>query len=317
MDKIKINFIDFWEGFNKVDNYFYNLLSTKYSVIIDDKPDIIIYSCFGEEYLKYNCKRIFYTGENIRADFTACDFAFTFDFLKNKNHYRLPLYSLYIDGHKMNNYLEKNKTREELISIWKEKTKFCSMLVSSPKSSFRLKFFKELSEFRKIDSGGKIFNNIGGRVKDKVEFIRQYKFVLAFENSSNPGYTTEKILEPIFVDSIPIYWGNNFIERDFNPKRFINYNDFKSVEELYIRLVEIENNPNIAIDILSEPIYNSNKISHLDEKKKVLEIIYKVLSVDSKPIAKSFFKYIHILKRINSKIYKKFIKKKKTIQNFE
>tara|TARA_R110002049_G_scaffold25354_8_gene89197 strand:+ start:11411 stop:12358 length:948 start_codon:yes stop_codon:yes gene_type:complete len=311
MDKIKINFIDFWEGFNKVDNYFYNILSTKYSVIIDDNPDIILYSCFGEEYLNYNCKRIFYTGENIRPDFSACDFAFTFDFNTRSNHFRLPLYSLYIDGHKMNNYLLKEKTREELISIWDKKTKFCSMLVSSPKSSFRLDFFKELSQFRKIDSGGKIFNNVGGRVKDKVEFIKKYKFVLAFENSSFPGYTTEKILEPIFVDSIPIYWGNKFIERDFNPKRFINYNDFNSVEDIYKRLIEIENNPNIALDILSEPIYNINKISHLDEKKKVLEIISKIIVADSKPIAKTFLKYVHTLKRLKKKVYKKFIKKKK------
>ena len=88
--EVKINFIDFWPNLNKTNNYFYNLLSEYYIVKIDKNPDLIFYSCFGQEHLKYKCKRIFFTGENIRPNFMGCDFAFSFDIVSRKNHYRLP-----------------------------------------------------------------------------------------------------------------------------------------------------------------------------------------------------------------------------------
>src|SRR5207249_8371440 len=48
----------------------------------------------------------------------------------------------------------------------------------------------------------------------KRAFISQYKFTIAFENSSYPGYHTEKILDPMMVDSLPIYWGNPCIRSE-------------------------------------------------------------------------------------------------------
>lgn len=39
------------------------------------------------------------------------------------------------------------------------------------------------------------FNNIGGRVTDKLDFLSNYKFNLAMENVSHDGYCTEKIIE--------------------------------------------------------------------------------------------------------------------------
>jgi hypothetical protein len=93
---IKINFSDFWPGFNKGDNYFVELLRTQYSLEITDKPDFLIYSAFGSEHKKFNCTKIFYTGENLRPNFKECDYAFTFDFINNPKHYRLPLYAWWI-----------------------------------------------------------------------------------------------------------------------------------------------------------------------------------------------------------------------------
>ncbi len=89
MKEIKINFVDFWPGFDKTNNYFYNLLVQKYDVIIDENPEVLFYSCYDNKYLKYNCIRIFYTAENVRPDFTACDFSFSFDYNDRVNHYRL------------------------------------------------------------------------------------------------------------------------------------------------------------------------------------------------------------------------------------
>lgn len=308
MKKIKVNFVDFWPGFKKENNYFYNLLVRKYEVIIDKKnPEILFYSCYNSEYLKYNCIRIFYTPENISPDFTACDFAFSFDYNKNKNHFRLPYYSVVIDKHNMLDKLETIITREKARAIWQTKTKFCCILVSNPHAKERLDFFKTFSKIKKVDSGGSVLNNIGGRVADKYDFIKDYKFVIAFENSCQEGYTTEKILDPIFKDCIPIYWGDPKVTKDFNKKRFVDYNDFDSEELLINRLLEIDQNDELAIEMLLEPPFSDTKIPHHKEHEQILEILSEFLESEKKPIAQQFWKYIHHIKFLYGKNKKRIL----------
>ena len=305
MKQLKINFTDFWPNYDKTDNYFYNLLSSHYDLVIDENPDLLFYSSFGHDYLKYKCKRIFYTGENRRPDFTACDFAFSFDFISNQNHFRLPLYSIYIDHHKMLPQLERKLSREEATKIWKVKTKFCCMVVSNPNCEKRIEFFKHLSEFKPVDSGGGVLNNVGGRVVDKKAFIKDYKFVIAFENSNQDGYTSEKIMEPILQDCIPIYWGNKLVNRDFNSQRFLDYNQFESEEDLIKRILEIDQNDNLATDMIMQPAFSHNKISHDEEHQQVLEIISKIVEENKKPVAVRWLRYLHGFNLFCSKIQKR------------
>ncbi len=313
MKELKISFVDFWVGFDNTNNYFYNLLVQKYKVSIDENPDLLFYSCFGAEYLKYNCTRIFYTGENVRPDFLACDFAFTFDYNNRKNHFRLPLYSLYIDHHNMLDHLKTISSREEARSIWRAKSKFCCIVVSNPNSPKRLEFFKNLSKLKLVDSGGSILNNVGGRVADKATFIKDYKFVISFENSAQDGYTTEKILEPIFKDCIPIYWGNQLVDKDFNAERFIDYNKFESEKELIARLLEIEQNEELAIDMLMQPTFNADKLSHKEEKEEVFRIVSSIMEKDGKPIAQQWWKHVHQCKLWYRKNKKRLLVKFKLV----
>lgn len=88
----------------------------------------------------------------------------------------------------------------------------------------------------------KIVQQCWGAVADKLDFISQYKFNIAIENYSKPGYTTEKIMESFVSDTVPIYWGNPLINEDFNPSAFINLHDFFSIEDAVQRIVEIDNN---------------------------------------------------------------------------
>ena len=60
MKELKIDFSDFWPGFIKDNNYFFNLLSLKYNVTIDNNPDVLFFSSYGDSYLNYKCSRIFY-----------------------------------------------------------------------------------------------------------------------------------------------------------------------------------------------------------------------------------------------------------------
>lgn len=291
MQKIRIKFTDFWYGFDPANNYFYKLLSQQYKVEISDRPDLLIYSCYGTEYIKYTCTRVFFTAENIRPDFTGCDFAFSFDFSKQDNHYRLPLYALYTDNEKLLQY----KTRELSSLNWRAKKKFCCMVVSNAASSKRIDFFKRLSAYKQVDSGGTVLNNIGGPVKDKLDFIKDYRFVIAFENSCYEGYTTEKIVEPLLTDCIPLYWGNPVIERDFNPARFLHLSAGKSDEDFIQEIIAADTNEEKALEILTAPVFNNNKIPGYIDKKNVLDFFETIVnfSKHQKPVALSFKGQMH------------------------
>ena len=63
------------------------------------------------------------------------------------------------------------------------KNKFCCMVVSNSGGEERNDFFRRLSTYKKIDSGGKFLNNIGYVVENKMRFINEYKFVISFENN--------------------------------------------------------------------------------------------------------------------------------------
>ena len=304
MKKLKIDFVDFWPGFNKTDNYFYRLLNNHYNVVIDKKPELIFYSSFGYNYLNYNCKRIFYTGENRRPDFTSSDFSFSFDYNSNKRHFRLPLYSIYIDDYKMHDALLSKISENEARRIWDSKTKFCCMIVSNPKAKKRIDFFKNLSKIKHVDSGGAVLNNIGGRVKDKIDFIKDYKFVFAFENAMYDGYTTEKILEPLLVNSIPIYWGNNLLANDFNSEKYIHYNDFLSEDLLIEKLLKIDGNPELAINMLKAPVFSKNRLTIEKEKEQVLCHIINTIESKRKPIAQTYKKYLHNMKLFINRLKK-------------
>jgi hypothetical protein len=296
---VKVWFSDFWANFIPVESYFFKLLSKVYRVELSDTPDILIYSCYGSEYLQYDCIRIFFSPENMRPDFTGCDFALTFDYIDDPRHFRLPLYGIYIDQHDALAGLLTRKSREQALEAWKKKPKFCCMVVSNGRGKKRNVFFDKISAHRKVDSGGRYLNNVGGPVPDKMKFIREYKFVIAFENSSCPGYTTEKILEPLIVDSIPVYWGDPQVGQGFNEKRFLNYDNFGSDELLIRKMLEIEANPEMAIEMLMEPNFPGNQVPACIDEKNVLAFLESIVLRKEMiiPIAKTGKRHIHFVRR--------------------
>jgi hypothetical protein len=292
---IKLNFSDFWPNFDKRENYFYNLLNTKFTIEISEKPDFLIYSCFGTDYLKYSCIRIQFITENLRPDFTSCDFAFSFDYSKNIRNYRLPLYALYGDI----NALNKNINLDEAKEILKKKECFCNIVVSNENAKKRIDFFKKLSQYKKVDSGGRFLNNIGGPITNKIEFLQRYKFTLSFENSSYPGYTTEKIFEPMLANSIPVYWGNPIVHNDFNTKSFINYHDYKNDAKVIEKIIKIDQNDNLFLEMLMQPRLNNNQINTFTDPQNVLARFESIISQKDNivPVAKTYKKHLHFIKR--------------------
>ena len=271
---IKIWFTDFWDGFNPYDNYFTRILSKNYELYVTDKdPDFLIYSWVSKDYYNYkNCVRIFFTGENIRPDYSVCDYSISFDYDSfDDRNFRLPLYVLYGESS-----LLTNKPSPEV--ILSQNRSFCNFVYSNNRAKQRKEFFDLLSKYKKIDSGGKVLNNLGYQVDNKIEFIKKYKFTIAFENSSYQGYTTEKIFEPMMVQSIPIYWGNPNIKEDFNTKSFVNVHDYGSLHEVVDKIIEIDQDNSLYSQILSEPFFVNNKPTKYFDEQRLIDFFNPIFN---------------------------------------
>lgn len=241
--QIKIAFARFWPGFDPQDNLFTRLLRQSYDVCFDGAPDLVFYSVFAGPMPPGEYVKVFYTGECARPPWGECDWAFSFDYDDHPRHYRLPNYLFEADAACL------IKTPEKIAEWKRAKTRFCNFVYSNP-VRFRNAFFRRLSRRKPVDAPGRCMQNmppIGGRAdawqsrcasdwwQAKIDFLTSYRFTIAFENRSYPGYSTEKIYQAMSAGSIPIYWGDPLVHRDFNPRSFINYHQYEA--EIKARLL--------------------------------------------------------------------------------
>jgi len=295
METLKIKVSKYWQKFENIDNCFINRLSKRFNVVISDDPDFYFfthayYDNNIKDYLDYNCHRVFFGYENTRADWNICDYVLDSDYYyNNARHKRFPLWQRF----DLTRLLQPKN-----IESFKSKKKFCCMLVSNPNATERIEFFQKLSKYKKVDSAGRYLNNIGHSVENKREFIKEYKFVISFENSSFPGYTTEKLVEPMLVNSIPIYWGDPEVGRDFNTESFVNINDFRSHDDAIKYIIELDKDEEKYLAKASKPWFNDNKLSSEYSEESLLDFFDFIIkdSKKKKPIAKSLSKKIWELK---------------------
>jgi hypothetical protein len=182
--QIKIDLLDFWfpntleaKMRNSVYIFLERLLEPNYELQITDDPQFLIYSAYGGSHVQYDkCVKIFITPENVRPNFSECDYAFTFDHLQHPRHFRLPLYRIDLNYPKVRGYRHPQQ-------IQSRKSKFCCFIVSNPNAQFRIDFFHKLSAYNHVDSAGKHLNNVGYHIPvtpwDKLAFMQPYKFCIA------------------------------------------------------------------------------------------------------------------------------------------
>ncbi len=253
----------------KISPYLYILLRKVYSkfkiLITKNKPLVP----------KGDFIKIFYNSEHVKPNMKECDWAFATHFeedINNPRYMRIPLIL-------KNDYQLKNLGLPPIIKkinlkkIKREKKRFCNFIYSQDVFE-RNKFFETLSKYKHIDSPGRCMTNmppIKGKnakesrlsynwVLDKLDFLKEYKFTIAFENFSSPGWVTEKLTHPMLVNSIPIYVGHKDVSKEFNTKSFINYNDFRSMKEFIDFIIKVDNDDKLYEKILNEPWYKENNL---------------------------------------------------------
>jgi|TARA_B100000035_G_C21004110_1_gene556359 hypothetical protein len=285
---MKITFSDFWQypkAFDPNNNFFIHIIRDLFEdveVVEPEDADVMFFSLFGNENGRYkDCKKIFFTGENVRPNFKRCDYSLTFDADEHEGkNFRLPLWYLYIDWFEVNSYdnpdwlIPESYLYNDNEFTQKKKDKFCSIVYGKQIES-RINAIQNISSnYKQVDVFGKANPNyyLPDGEKYKLDLISNYKFSLCYENSVTPGYHTEKLLHGKVAGNIPIYYGDKSIGEDFNPDCFINAVDM-SDEELIQKIIELDQSDNLYNKMAKEPIF-TEKVS-LDNIK---DFLFKSLS---------------------------------------
>jgi hypothetical protein len=249
---IKLGFTDY---FKPIDEFFTHVLSQDFHIIRDDEnPEYLIFcdENFGTDNKKFDNRpvtKIFYTGENRRPWNYNCHFAVSFEHMEGPQYYRLPLFVVdeWVYRVKLGMASIFHARMRPYVPI---ADKFCSFIVKNGGCDTRNNAFDLLSRYKRVDSPGAWKNNCP-RLDDtnlfmfhtnKIKFMSQRKFNLCYENSSYPGYATEKIYQALYAGTVPIYWGSPTIALDFNPKAFVNRHDFDEDYEMFQYIQYLDQN---------------------------------------------------------------------------
>jgi len=227
--KVRIAFARFWAGATaqELTDTILPDLKPYFDFEVSNEPQVVLYGPYSGAMPPGRYVKVFIGCENLRPIMRECDFAFGVlheDSVNNPRYMRIARWG--DDSHLL-------RRDADWGAVLRSKTRFCAFLYSQP-CPYREAFFRALSRYKPIDAPGRSMNNmpgidpVPGRIdwNAKIDFLRAYKFVIAFENASASGYNTEKLSHAIEADCVPIYWGDPAIGRSFNVKRFINAHDF-------------------------------------------------------------------------------------------
>jgi len=294
MRKIRIDFCDFSANYSKTDNFLFRLLAERFDVELCDQPDFLIHSCYGHSHRLHSGVRILFSVESDRPDYGEYDYSISPFKLDEPRHLQLPCYVTYGSCHVWADPAEIIRKDDDPRRILAAKTRFCGFMISGynpRKNGNRVEFFRKLGRYKKVDSGGRKFNNLGGPVpggsRGKIDFLRSCKFNIAFENRSLPGYATEKIYEPMVARCLPIYWGDPTIAEQFNPRSFLNRADFASDEALIEKIIELDRDDEKYLAYARQPYFHHGTPNAYFSRPRILDFFEKIFSEKITPVAQA------------------------------
>jgi len=108
----------------------------------------------------------------------------------------------------------------------------CMCIFNQEIDNFQEEYLKELMEYIEID----LYDNKQLSLNfntEKLDYLRKYKFVIAFENAIDDDYVTDIFFDPLIAGSVPIYLGAPNIE-DFVPgdNCFVDVRKFENTQSL-------------------------------------------------------------------------------------
>jgi hypothetical protein len=277
--------------------YFHNFpgVFKLFNFIVSKDPDYVIYFDKRDS-PSGKFVKISYAREYMQTKMHECDFGLGWQYadqIKSPNYIRFPNYTF--NGAGTNLIKPPTYNAAEIL---KTKKKFCAF-VYWHNVPLRNSFFQRLCKYKHVDSPGPALNNappIGGHstplesrlsaafYPEKIAYLRDYKFCIAFENRGAVGYTSEKMYNAMLANCIPIYWGNPQVGRDFNTNSFINGNatTFKNHEYMFDylmqKIVALDRDDNAYVKTLQEPWYPGNKCTTFTDPQYLLNFFTRIFN---------------------------------------
>lgn len=283
--QVSVNFIDFPPQSRA---FFLDLLSPHFHFTFDDTPDFLFYSHIGQRHRLYNCIKIFHSQEKYWPNWKECDYAAVSVLVDDPRSAYLPIYAF--DGRA--DQLVRTSVPDP-VTIREAKPHFCSLLCAYVDRTVRRRerFFQVLNRRRKVDSAGRALNNTGYRLPPgdryqvKVDWLAHYRFNLAFENTRRAGWCTEKLVDPLHVHTIPVYWGDPRVKEYFNPESFICRDDFSSDEELAEYVLHVDDTPELYARYIRATPFHHNLPNRAYDLQALVDFFRRVFDSRKKPVA--------------------------------
>jgi alpha(1,3/1,4) fucosyltransferase len=246
----------------------HEVIREKYNIeYVDKDPDVFLSGPLATYQAPEDPKiiKLFYTYEvyldnNPQKFLDTYDLVMGFDFIDRPNYLRVPYVYAYLGNkirHDYDRHMKCNPKKEH----------FACFLVSNSGEDVAGKFagakarnrmFHRLSLYKKVLSGGKYLNNVGGPVQDGEKFLSQCKFTISYENTLDyPGYVTEKPFNAWLAGTVPIYNTDSAGLVDINKKSVIFAGDFNTEEDLVNYIIKVDNDDKLYCDIWNERIIDT------------------------------------------------------------
>ena len=263
---------------------FWEMLIDELPLELDEEnPEIVIFGSNTEnEYLDCtDALRLFLTSKCELPDFNLIDYAFGHkDLSLDDRHFQLP-------GYFFSQWFDSLLTGTGA-SRRVERTRFCSYnFGDAGDHPVREKLFHRLSDYKFVHAHGAHLNNAEPLERTSQEkgwhdalcsVLDQYKFAIVCEDVSSPGYTSARVVEALACGTIPIYWGNPLIEREFNPERLINLHCYDSIDSAVARIIEIDSSDTLFQHITEQPPFLPEQRQKLPTREDVVTLMSNILN---------------------------------------
>ena len=218
-----VAFYNFWETPEPENRWFARFLQRPALAGLAAKRRVAFVSVFGDRKIVPRIQAdaiVFFTGENLvnrpaYADhlFGEADLALGFDYLDRPDYLRFPLWLLMC--------FEPHFDLTELKAQLKYCTELRSGVINRPRmeaslvarydpDGSRADLADLFERYGKVHYGGAFRRSeplVPEGHEHKLAFLRRFPFTLCPENSSRPGYVTEKLFHALAAGCIPVYSG--------------------------------------------------------------------------------------------------------------
>jgi hypothetical protein len=177
----------------------------------------------------------------------------------NKNVVNIPLFIPYIYA---NNFVNSLETKKEITTIPAHDV---CVIISNPRGIERTTFLNELEKHFRVCYAGNYKNNIGRTLvpqyntQEYFNFVNQFKFIVSMENSREDTYITEKLINGLLSNIIPVYWGCENVHHYINKDRFLNLNNINNTGEIIKKMLALKENSQEWLNMVNANVFPNNE----------------------------------------------------------